>query len=101
MRRLVITLCIGVFILCAADSALARRHTPAARKHQTLISQVSASSLTIEEDNGPRTFAITSFTEVILNDQKSTVDQLRKGMRVSVLLEDPTRVRQIKAWNAK
>lgn len=57
-------------------------------------------SLTIVEDNGPRTFAITPLTARIVNDQKATVGQLRNGMRVSVTLEDPTKVRQIKAWNA-
>src|ERR1700736_920940 len=85
-------------ILINADSALARPRAHAQR-HQTLISTVSPSQITISEDSGPRTFTITPFTEVIVDEQRAKVADLRPGMRVSVTLDDPVRLRQIKAWS--
>jgi hypothetical protein len=82
------------------DFALAKKH-PAARRHQTLISSISPTSLTIQEDSGPKTFAITPYTEVVVNEQKATVAQLKRGMRVSVTLVGSTQLRQIKAWSAE
>jgi hypothetical protein len=51
--------------------ALAKKPPPA-KRHESLIAHVSATSLTIEEDSGAKTFAITPFTEVMVNDQEPT-----------------------------
>lgn len=100
MTRYALLICLALVLFATADVASAKKH-PAARRHETLISNVSPTSLTIQEDGGPKTFVITAFTEVIVNDQRGSVAQLRKGMRVSVMLDAPTRVRQIKAWNTQ
>jgi hypothetical protein len=88
-------------ILITAEPAWARPRAPHARRHQTLISTVSPTQITISEDSGPRTFTITPFTEIIVNEQTAKVGDLHPGMRVSVTLEDPVRLRQIKAWSAQ
>ena len=104
MNRSVTYACV---VLCSllffvpVDFALARRHPPAARRHQTIISNISPTSLTIQEDSGPKTFEITPSTEVFVNDQRGSVAQLKRGMRVSVTLVDPTHLRQIKAWSTE
>jgi hypothetical protein len=91
----------ALLLFVPVDFAVAKRHPPAARRHQTLISSISPTSLTIQEDSGPKTFAITPYTEVVVNEQRASVAQLRRGMRVSVTLVDPTHLRQIKAWSTE
>ena len=90
-----------IAVLASSVSSGFAKRRPAARRHQTLISSVSANSITIEEDNGPKTFAITAFTEVFVNEQRASAAQLKPGMRVSVTLDDPTRLHRIKAWSTE
>ena len=93
-------LLVGVIVGVSFSTESQGRHRPPhALRHQTLISSITATQLTISEDHGPKTFSITQFTEVFVNDHRATLADLRPGMRVSVTLDDPVRLRQIKAWD--
>ena len=63
--------------------------------HQTVISSVTASSVTVKDDTGTKTLAISAVTEVTVNGQKATAADLKPGMIVSVTLTDPTRASRI------
>lgn len=91
---------LAIALLMSLNSAWAKK-PPIARRHQTIISNISPTSVTIQEDSGPKTFAVTAFTEITVNDQRASIADLRNGMRVSVILADPTRLRQLKAWSTQ
>ena len=65
--------------------------------HTTTIATVTATSITINEDKTPRTFAISQFTEVTVNGARATVADLKPGMNVSITLKDPTSLSRITA----
>jgi hypothetical protein len=90
-----------VFAVADAPNAFSGPRNPPARRHQTLISNVSPTSITIQEDSGPKTFVITNFTEVVIDGQRATVVDLRRGMRVSIDLDDPLHAHRISAWHAR
>ena len=67
----------------------------------TVISSVSPSSLTVTDDKGSKTFAITQFTEITVNGQRATADALTAGMTVTVTMgTDPTKASRIVAAGA-
>ena len=68
-------------------------------KHETVISSVTATAITVSQDNQTKTYQISAFTEVTLNGQRATVADLKPGMVVSVVLTDPTRVSRITAMS--
>jgi hypothetical protein len=93
-----------VFTVVDAPNAFSgprRPRDPPARRHETLISHVSPTSITIQEDSGPKTFGITNFTEVVIDGQRATVADLRPGMRVSIDLDDPLHAHRITAWRTR
>src|ERR1700686_2402002 len=82
----------------ALNPALARgkRKATSPARHETLISSVNPTAVTIIEDKVARTFTITQFTEINVNGQKATVADLNPGMIVSVTIgTDPTRASRI------
>jgi len=89
------------FTVVDAPELFAGPRNPPARRHQTLISHVSPTSITIQQDNGPKTFVITNFTEVVIDGQRATVTDLHRGMRVSVDLDDPVHAHRVTAWRTR
>lgn len=77
---LVIALSICVFSPVHAGSK--PRPTPV--HHHVTIEAVSATSITINEPGGVKTYKITPNTEISFKGQTATVDQLQAGMRVQV-----------------
>ena len=64
----------------------------------TVIASVSADSITITESSSSNTFAITRFTEILVNGQRATLTALQPGMAVSVTMgTDPTKAARINA----
>jgi hypothetical protein len=70
-----------------------KKATPA--PHQTVISSVTATSVTVKEDTTTKTLAISAVTDITVNGQKATAADLKPGMIVSVTLTDPTRASRI------
>ena len=69
--------------------------------HDTVISSISADSISIDENKTPKTFKITQFTEVTLHGQRAKVDDLKPGMAVSVTVGiDPMSAARIAAGDA-
>ncbi|MEY2440491.1 MAG: hypothetical protein QOI34_1876 [Verrucomicrobiota bacterium] len=67
-------------------------------KHETLISSVTPTAITVAQDKVAKTFTITQFTEIIVNGQKATAADLKPGMTVTVTMgTDPTRASRIVA----
>ena len=65
--------------------------------HETVISSVSGNTITITDEKTAKTVTVTPFTEVVINGQKSTVNDLRPGMVVSLTLSSPTQASRIVA----
>lgn len=65
--------------------------------HLTVISAVTPTSLTIQEDKVIKSFTITPFTEVNVNGQRATLADLKPGMTVNVTLSDPSKLSRIDA----
>ena len=69
--------------------------------HDTVITSVSADSISITEDKEAKTFKISQFTEVTVRGQKATLADLKPGMAVSVTIgSDPTTAGRIAAGDA-
>ena len=84
----------------AAKRTVVRRKTktPPAEQHDSVISTVTASSITVTKQKETRTFIVTPFTEINVNGQKGTIADLKSGMRVDVTIGvDPTRAGRIVA----
>ena len=90
-----------LFVLCLAAvlpaSGAGRRKSTPVPIHETVITSVTPTSIVITSDKVPKTYALTQFTEVALNGQKATIADLKPGMKVSVVLSDPTHVSRISA----
>jgi hypothetical protein len=57
---------------------------PTPNHHHVTIESVSATSITISEPGGLKTFKIASTTEITYRGQTVPVDQLQPGMRVKI-----------------
>ena len=80
------------FVLAAGK----RKYTPPPI-HETKITSVSATSITISEDKNTKTLTINQFTEITLNGAKATAADLKPGMRVSITMRDATTLSRIAA----
>lgn len=72
------------------------KHTPAGPP-QITITNITATSITFSDDNSTKTVNVTPFTEVIVNGQKGTMNDLKTGMVVNVALRDPSTASRITA----
>lgn len=77
----------------SAEGKAKKKPTPA--PHQTVITSVTASSVTVKEDTTTKTLAISAVTDITVNGQKATAADLKPGMIVSLTLTDPTRASRI------
>lgn len=68
------------------------------QKHETTITSVTPTTITISEDKATKTFTINQFTEITVNGQKAAITNLKPGMNVTVTLgTDPTKASRITA----
>ena len=63
-----------------------KKTSPAPAYHQPVISSVNGNAVTVSDEKGSRTFTITQFTEINVNNQRSTVADLKPGMNVNVTI---------------
>jgi hypothetical protein len=85
------------------------RPTPTPTHHLTVISAVTASSITVETqivadkggkvlDKTSRTYGVSNFTEITVNGQRATLADLKPKMKVSVTIgTDPSKAARIVA----
>jgi len=69
--------------------------------HETVISSVTPTQITVTEDKETKTFTITQFTEVTVDGKKASAADLKPGMMVTVTLTDQSRLSRITAVNKK
>jgi hypothetical protein len=95
-----ICLVASVFVILSlsAGSVEAKgKPKPRPTVQKTAIESVTATSVTVKEQTGMKTFTISSLTEVTVNGQRATIADLKPGMFVSVTLRDPTNASRIVA----
>ena len=101
MRRLSLLTAVifALTILTSVSPVLAKGRKKATPPpvHETVISSVSGNTVTITDDKTAKTVTVTPFTEVIINGQKSKLDDLKPGMAVSLTLSSPTQASRITA----
>ena len=88
---------VALFAVVSVTPALAKKPKEP-QYHATVISSVSADSITIAEAKVMKTFAITQFTEITVKGQRAKLADLQPGMSVSVTLStDPSKLSRISA----
>jgi hypothetical protein len=88
LTRLVVST-IAIVALASASTAVAkdsRKKKKERESHATLITAVSATSISIKQDKIEKTVAITPATEIYVRDKKGAVDALQTGMAVNITL---------------
>ena len=91
-----------LLVILATTSAFgAGKKKPEPVQKGTIISNVTATAITVSEGKTMKTLTITQFTEINVNGKKATVAELQPGMTVNLTLADPTRVSRINATGAK
>jgi hypothetical protein len=88
-----------LFCAQAPEGLAATRKKAKAEQHQTTISSVTPTAITITQDNQTKTYQISPLAEVSINGQKAAIADLKPGMTVDVVLSDPTRVSRITAMS--
>lgn len=83
-------------------NAASRGHRPtspraSATVAQTVITSVTATSVTINDGTTTKTLMVSPVSEITVNGQKATLADLKAGMTVSVVLSDPTHASRIAA----
>jgi hypothetical protein len=86
---------LAMFSLFAGSVDAKGKPKPRPTVQKTAIESVTATSVTIKEQTGMKTFTISSLTEVTVNGQRATIADLKPGMFVSVTLRDPTSASRI------
>jgi hypothetical protein len=99
------TLAALLFVALAITPAYAGGHKAAPKPKpsppKTVVTNVSANAVTINEGLGGKTLNVTPFTEIIVNGQKAGLADVKKGMIVDVVLRDPTTASRITAVASK
>ena len=95
--------------LQAGRTSIKPRATPTPTHQVTVISAVTASSMTVETqtvadkggnvlDKTSRTYEVSNFTEITVNGQRATLADLKPKMKVSVTIgTDPSKAARIVA----
>jgi hypothetical protein len=100
-KSLVAVLLMGLLVVATSNPAFGaskKKKAAPPQKHETKITSVTPSSVTITEDKATKTFAINQFTEITVNGQKAAITDLKPGMNVTVTLgTDPTKASRITA----
>jgi len=79
-----IAVALGLLSLPQGLQAKESKPKPTPNHHHTTIESISATSITIDQPGGVKTYKITPNTEISFKGQTTTVDQLQVGMRVQV-----------------
>lgn len=96
LLRLLFCLLLTVSVAVPSFARAKKKATPAPA-HETVISAVSATSITVTDEKSAKTVNVSPLTEVIINGQKATVNDLKPGMAVSLVLTGPTQASRITA----
>lgn len=88
-------------LITASPAVAAGKKKKKPPPHINTISAVTADSVTIAEEKGQKTLAVTPFTEINVNGRKAQVTDLQPGMTVNVTLgTDPSKASRIMAGEA-
>jgi hypothetical protein len=107
MKKFLCPLSVATVLLIAATNPAfgfdkKKKATPAPHAHESVISGVTPTAITITGDKSAKTFTITQFTEINVNGRKATVAELKPGMTVNVALgTDPMKASRITAADKK
>ena len=97
-RLLTFLICsLTIFLSTNRGLAKGKKKATPPPTHETVVSSVSGNSVTVTDDKSSKTVTVTQFTEVIINGQKSTLNDLKPGMAVSLTLSSPTQASRITA----
>jgi hypothetical protein len=109
LRFLCVLSVLMVPVLEVGAASIKPRPTPTPTHQVTVISAVTASSVTVETqivadkggkvlDKTSRTYGVTNFTEITVNGQRATLADLKPKMKVSVTIgTDPSKAARIVA----
>lgn len=103
MRKLyLLTFCIlvlfGTLPTTPVIGASKKKKEPPTEHRQPTISSVTQNAITVSDQAGTTTFAITQFTEIYVNERKAKAVDLKPGMTVTVTVgADPGRASRIEA----
>jgi len=106
MKKLSVALfvCLLALSFVAPDVALAKSKKKSAAPTpppQSIIGNVSATSITITEGTVSKTYSITPFTEIVVRGQRATVAELQPGMVATVAAStSPNQASRINAVGA-
>ena len=73
-----------LFIALGSPALAGGKKKKAPEHHDTVISAVTPSEITIKADKETKTFPINQFTEIAFKGQKAGITDLKPGMAVSV-----------------
>lgn len=97
-RLIAFTVCLLITLFSIQPcSAKGKKKATPAPSHETVISNVSGNTVTVTDEKTAKTVTVTPFTEVVINGQKSTTNDLKPGMAVSLTLSSPTQASRIVA----
>lgn len=101
LRLALVAVAVCSVSISAASAAQRKPKAKPPETHVTVIASVTPQSITINEDKVTKAFAITQFTEITVNGQRATVNELKPGMSVTVGLGgDPSKASRIDAGGA-
>jgi len=104
IRPLYLAVVTAAVLLVPLNGPSAAQRKPKAKPpemHATVIASVTPQSITITEDKETKSFGITQFTEITVNGQRASVNELKPGMSVTIGLGgDPTKASRIDAGGA-
>src|SRR5215212_7285023 len=83
--------------LAAPSFAKAKKKATPPPVQETLISSVTANSITVTDSKTSKTVNVSPLTEVIVNGQKAAFTDLKPGMAVSLVLSGSTQASRITA----
>ena len=97
----IVTLLFALVIAAPVQAKGRKKSSSAPPPQPTVISSLSADSITISDKGASKTFTLTQFTEITLRGQRAKLTDLQPGMAVSVTLgTDPTKLSRINASDA-
>ena len=100
MENRILPVLISAILACIVLSpALARttkKATPAP-SHLPTITAVAGNTITVSDDKSAKTITVSPLTEITVNGQKGTFNDLKPGMTVSLTLTSPTQASKIAA----
>jgi|1185.fasta_scaffold197585_2 hypothetical protein len=100
MMKTILRVLICALLICgvaAPSFAKAKKKATPPPAHETVISSVTANSITVTDEKTSKTVNVSPLTEVIVNGQKAAFADLKPGMTVSLVLSGPTQASRITA----